>query len=65
VVNPYAQQAKITASHHRREAARGSCGDVAGELPLLLGAATLDGVGFFLALAFRIPDRLLPRSLRS
>jgi hypothetical protein len=65
VVNPYDQQAKITASHQRREVARGSCGDVAGELPLLRGAAPLDGMGLFLALAFRIPGRVLLRSLRS
>jgi hypothetical protein len=65
VVKPKDQQVKMTASHQRRETECGSGGGSAGELPLLAGVARLDGVGFFLALAFRIPDRLLllPRTL--
>ena len=58
-MKPKDQQVKTTASHQRSETERGSGGGIAGELPLLAGVARLDGVGFFLALAFRIPDRLL------
>src|ERR1035441_1685530 len=55
VVKPKDQQVKMTASHQRRATDRGSGWDVAGDLPLLPGAARPGGVGFFLALAFRIP----------
>lgn len=57
VVKPKDQQVKITASHQRRATDRGAGeDDAADKLRSLLGAvARLDGVGFFFALAFRIP----------
>ena len=63
VVKPKDQQLKMTASHQRRETDRGA--GAAGKLPALPGVARLDGAVFFLALSFRIPALLLPRSLPS
>jgi hypothetical protein len=59
VVKPKDQQVKMTASHQRSATVRGSGESVAGELPLLPGVARPGSVGFFLALAFRIPVSLL------
>jgi hypothetical protein len=62
VAKPKDQQVKMTAGHQRSETERGS--GVGGELPSLVAVARLDGLGLFLAVAFRIPARLLPRSPR-
>ena len=64
VVKPKDQQVRMTAGHQRSETDRSSGASVAGKLPSFL-AARPDGLAFLLAVSFRIPVRLLPRSLHS
>jgi hypothetical protein len=65
VVKPKDQQVKMTAGHQSRETHRGSGTGAGGKRWSPLLVARLDGLGFFLAVAFRIPARFLPRSLHS
>jgi hypothetical protein len=62
VVKPKDQQVKMTAGHQRRETERGSGVGVGGGRSPFLPVARLKGLALFLAVAFRIPAYLLPRS---
>ena len=62
VVKPKDQTVRMTAGHQRSAIDRGSGAGGAGKLPSLPAFARLDGLGFFLAVAFRISARLLPRA---
>jgi hypothetical protein len=53
----------MTAGHQRSPTDDGSGGsDSAGKRPSLVAVAWLDGLGFFLAVAFCMSDRFLSRS---
>jgi hypothetical protein len=52
----------MTAGHQRNAIDRDSGAGCAGKLPSLPTFARLEGLGFFLTVAFRISARLLPRA---